>query len=45
MKPAAWLLITVSPFAILEPLAYWAGPRVCPRLRLGYLGLAVTMAL
>jgi small-conductance mechanosensitive channel len=46
MKPAAWLLITVSPFAILEPLAYLSRTAEYARaFDWTYLGLAVTMAL
>jgi serine/threonine protein kinase len=46
MKPAAWLMYTVSPFAILEPLAYLNGTKEYARtFDWAYLGLAVTMAL
>jgi serine/threonine protein kinase len=46
MKTAAWLLFTVSPFAILEPLAYLSGTEEYARtFDWTYLGLAVTMAL
>jgi serine/threonine protein kinase len=45
MKPAAWLLFTVSPFAILEPLAYLSQTAEYSRVfDWAYLGLAVTMA-
>ena len=46
MKPAAWLLFTVSPFATLEPLAYLSDTAEYARsFDWAYLGLAVTMAL
>ena len=46
MKPAAWLLFTVSPFAILEPLAYLSQTKEYARtFDWAYLGLAVTIAL
>ena len=46
MKPAAWLLFTVSPFATLEPLAYLSETAEYARsFDWAYLGLAVTMAL
>ena len=46
MKPAAWLMYTVSPFAILEPLAYLNETKEYARtFDWAYLGLAVTMAL
>jgi hypothetical protein len=46
MKPAAWLLFTVSPFAILEPLAYLSQTKEYARtFDWTYLGLAVTIAL
>ncbi len=46
MKPAAWLLFTVSPFAVLEPLAYLSETAEYARaFDWAYLGLAVTMAL
>ena len=46
MKPAAWLLFTVSPFAILEPLAYLNETAQYARaFDWLYLGLAIGMAL
>ena len=46
MKPAAWLLFTVAPFAILEPLAYLSETQEYARtFDWTYLGLAVAMAL
>ena len=46
MKPAAWLLFTVSPFAILEPLAYLSETAEYARaFDWLYLGLALAMAL
>jgi serine/threonine protein kinase len=46
MKPAAWLLFTVSPFALLEPLAYLSETAEYSRaFDWAYLGLAITMAL
>ena len=46
MKPAAWLLFTVSPFAILEPLAYLSHTNEYARaFDWAYLGFAVTIAL
>ncbi len=46
MRPAAWLLFTVSPFAILEPLAYLNETKEYARtFDWAYLGLALTMAL
>jgi serine/threonine protein kinase len=46
MQPAAWLLFTISPFAILEPLAYLSQTAEYSRaVDWTYLGLAVTMAL
>ena len=46
MKPAAWLLFTVAPFAILEPLAYLSETGEYARaFDWAYLGLALAMAL
>jgi serine/threonine protein kinase len=46
MKPAAWLLFTVSPFAILEPLAHLSNTEEYARaFDWAYLGLAITIAL
>jgi peptidoglycan/LPS O-acetylase OafA/YrhL len=46
MKAAAWLLFTISPFAILEPLAYLNNtPEYSHVFNWIYLGLALTMAL
>jgi serine/threonine protein kinase len=46
MKPAAWLLFTVSPFAVLEPLAFLSRTAEYSRaFDWTYLGLAVAMAL
>jgi hypothetical protein len=46
MKPAAWLLFTVSPFAILQPLARLSWTAEYARsFDWAYLGLAVTIAL
>jgi hypothetical protein len=46
MKPAAWLLFTVSPFAILEPLAHLSNTEEYTRaFDWAYLGLAITIAL
>jgi serine/threonine protein kinase len=46
MKAAAWLLFTVSPFAILEPLAYLNETAEYARaFDWLYLGLAIAMAL
>ena len=46
MKPAAWLLFTISPFAILEPLAYLSETKEYARtFDWTYLGLALAMAL
>ena len=46
MKTAAWLLFTVSPFAVLEPLAYLSETAEYSRaFDWAYLGLAITMAL
>jgi serine/threonine protein kinase len=46
MKPAAWLLFTVAPFAVLEPLAYLNETAQYARaFDWLYLGLAIGMAL
>jgi hypothetical protein len=46
MTTAAWLLFTVSPFAILEPLAYLSETaEYAKAFDWAYLGLAVAMAL
>jgi hypothetical protein len=46
MKPAAWLLFSVSPFAVLEPLAYLNETAQYARaFDWLYLGLAIGMAL
>ena len=46
MKPASWLLFTISPFAILEPMAYLSETGEYSRnFDWIYLGLAVAMAL
>jgi len=46
MKAAAWLLFTISPFAILEPLAYLNNtPEYSHVFNWIYLGLALAMAL
>ena len=46
MKPAAWLLFTVAPFAMLEPLAYLSDTQEYARaFDWTYLGLALAMAL
>jgi hypothetical protein len=46
MKTAAWLLFTISPFAILEPLAYLNETAEYARaFDWAYLGLAVVIAL
>ncbi len=44
--PAAWLLFTIAPFSILEPIAYLCETaEYSPRLDWLYLGLAIAIAL